>query len=107
MVKRYLNVITLVFVFAVLFLAVSAPAYGEASVPVSAEVNSSMPWWAWPLILFVVTFLLGIAAVLVNVVASLILVPVAIFVFKDKLNWVNIVGILVCLVGLVMLNWKR
>ena len=50
---------------------------------------------------------LGIAAVLVNVVASLILVPVAIFVFKDKLNWVNVVGILVCLVGLVMLNWKR
>jgi drug/metabolite transporter (DMT)-like permease len=50
---------------------------------------------------------LGIAAVLVNVIASLILVPVAIFVFKDKLNWVNIVGILVCLVGLVMLNWKR
>ena len=50
---------------------------------------------------------LGIAAVLVNVVASLILVPVAIFVFKNKLNWVNIVGILVCLVGLVMLNWKR
>ena len=50
---------------------------------------------------------LGIAAVLVNVVASLILVPVAVFVFKDKLNWVNIVGILVCLVGLVMLNWKR
>ena len=50
---------------------------------------------------------LGLAAVLVNVVASLILVPVAIFVFKDKLSWINIVGILVCLVGLVMLNWKR
>ncbi|MGB7873827.1 MAG: hypothetical protein WBL25_05550 [Anaerolineales bacterium] len=50
---------------------------------------------------------IGIAAVLVNVVASLILVPVAIFVFKDRLNWVNIVGILVCLIGLVMLNWKR
>ena len=50
---------------------------------------------------------LGIAAVVVNVVASLILVPVAILVFKDKLNWVNIVGILVCLAGLVMLNWKR
>ena len=50
---------------------------------------------------------LGIAAVLVNVVASLILVPVAIFVFKDKISWVNIAGILVCLAGLVMLNWKR
>lgn len=50
---------------------------------------------------------LGIAAVLVNVVASLILVPVAIFIFKDKILWVNILGILVCLAGLVMLNWKR
>lgn len=50
---------------------------------------------------------LGIAAVLVNVVASLILVPVAIFFFKDKISWVNILGIFVCLGGLVMLNWKR
>ena len=50
---------------------------------------------------------LGLAAVLVNVVASLILVPVAILFFKDKISWVNILGILVCLAGLVMLNWKR
>ncbi len=50
---------------------------------------------------------LGIAAVLVNVVASLILLPVAIFFFKDQISWVNILGILVCLVGLIMLNWKR
>ena len=50
---------------------------------------------------------LGIAAVLVNVVASLILVPVAIFLFKDRISWVNILGILICLAGLVMLNWKR
>ena len=50
---------------------------------------------------------LGIAAVLTNVVASLILLPVAIFLFKDQISWVNAAGILVCLVGLVMLNWKR
>jgi drug/metabolite transporter (DMT)-like permease len=50
---------------------------------------------------------LGIAAVLVNVMASLILVPVAIFFFKDKISWINILGIFVCLAGLVMLNWKR
>jgi multidrug transporter EmrE-like cation transporter len=50
---------------------------------------------------------LGIAAVLTNVVASLILLPVAIFFFKDKITWVNIVGIFVCLAGLIMLNWKR
>ena len=50
---------------------------------------------------------LGIAAVLVNVVASLILIPVAILFFKDKITWMNILGILVCLAGIVMLNWKR
>ncbi len=38
---------------------------------------------------------LGIAAVLTNVVASLLLVPVAIFVFKDKISWINILGIFV------------
>ncbi len=50
---------------------------------------------------------LGIAAVVTNVVASLLLIPVAIFLFKDKISLVNIAGILVCLAGLVMLNWKR
>lgn len=50
---------------------------------------------------------IGLAAVLVNVVASLLLVPVALLLFKDKLNWVNIAGILTCLVGLIMLNWRR
>ncbi|MEY2816872.1 MAG: hypothetical protein RL275_335 [Chloroflexota bacterium] len=50
---------------------------------------------------------LGIAAVLTTTLASLILVPVAIFVFKDKISWVNIAGVFVCLAGLVMLNWKR
>jgi drug/metabolite transporter (DMT)-like permease len=50
---------------------------------------------------------LGISAVLVTVIASLILVPIAVLVFKDKISWVNVLGIFVCLAGLVMLNWKR
>lgn len=50
---------------------------------------------------------LGIAAVLVNVIGSLIVLPVAVFFFKDKISWVNAAGIFVCLVGLAMLNWKR
>lgn len=50
---------------------------------------------------------LGIAAVLVNVAASLILVPAALFVFKDKISWVNVLGIFVCFIGLILLNWKR
>ncbi len=50
---------------------------------------------------------IGLAAVLVNVAASLVLVPLALFYFKDLLTWVNLLGVLVCLVGLVMLNWQR
>ena len=50
---------------------------------------------------------LGIAAVLTNVVASLILFPVAVLFFKDKISWINVAGIFVCLAGLIMLNWKR
>jgi len=50
---------------------------------------------------------IGMAAVLVNVVASLILVPIAILIFKERLSVINILGILVCLAGLAMLNWQR
>ena len=50
---------------------------------------------------------IGLAAVLVNVVASLVLVPVALLYFKDRLGWINLLGIVVCLAGLVMLNWER
>ena len=50
---------------------------------------------------------LGISAVLVTVIASLVLVPVAVLVFRDKISWVNVLGIFVCMAGLVMLNWKR
>lgn len=50
---------------------------------------------------------IGLAAVLVNVVASLILVPLAILHFKEHLSLINVLGILVCLAGLMMLNWQR
>jgi uncharacterized protein len=99
MVKRYLNVLALLVVFASLFLALSAPAYGEAPVPVSAEVNSSMPWWGWPLILFVVTFLLGIAAVLGGVGGGVLFVPIIGGFFPFHIDFVRGAGLLVALAG--------
>jgi hypothetical protein len=64
MLKRYLNVLLLVIVFLALLLTGLALASSEAAAASPMAANSSMPWWAWPLILFVVTFLLGIVAVL-------------------------------------------
>ena len=50
---------------------------------------------------------IGRAAFLENVAAGLILVPVALLAFKDKLNRINIAGVVTCLDDLVMLKWKR
>lgn len=45
---------------------------GEAQIP----SNSTLPWWAWPLILFVFTFVLGIVAVLGGVGGGVLFVPI-------------------------------
>jgi drug/metabolite transporter (DMT)-like permease len=37
----------------------------------------------------------------------LALVPIGLLFFKEKLSPVNLAGILICIVGLVMVNWKR
>ena len=50
---------------------------------------------------------LSVASIVAITGSSLILIPLAIFVFKDKLNWVNAAGIVFCLAGMVMLNWKQ
>ncbi|HEY3311926.1 MAG TPA: hypothetical protein VGK00_09825 [Anaerolineales bacterium] len=50
---------------------------------------------------------ISLLPIVVNVTASLVLVTLGVVVFKEKLSPVNILGILVCLAGLVMINFKR
>ena len=50
---------------------------------------------------------LSLLGIMVNVVASLVLVALGVILFKDKLSLVNYIGILVCIVGLAMINFKR
>ena len=50
---------------------------------------------------------LSLLGIMVNVLASLVLVTLGVVLFKEKLTLVNIMGILVCLAGLVMINIKR
>ena len=47
------------------------------------------------------------AAIIVNVAATLMLIPVGVVLFKERLSTVNIAGILVCIVGLVLVNLGR
>ena len=92
-------------VFAALFLAVflvssSVYASSDAALPLEpAASGSSMPWWAWPLILFIVTFLLGIVAVLGGVGGGVLFVPIIGGFFPFHIDFVRGAGLLVALAG--------
>ena len=97
---------TLIFVCALLAVAVAATApllasgggAGEAAAAVLAP-GSSLPWWAWPLILFVVCFVLGIFAVLGGVGGGVLFVPIVGGFFPFHLDFVRGAGLLVALAG--------
>jgi drug/metabolite transporter (DMT)-like permease len=50
---------------------------------------------------------ISIAGLVSNIVVALVLLPVGLQFFKEKLTPLNLVGVLVCLAGLVMVNWKN
>jgi uncharacterized membrane protein len=50
---------------------------------------------------------ISLLGIMVNVVASVILVLIGIVFFKEKLSFINILGIIICIGGLVMINFKR
>ena len=57
------------------------------------------PWWAWPLALFVVCFLLGIIAVPAGVGGGVLFVPIVSGFFPFHLDFVRGAGLLVALAG--------
>lgn len=76
-----------------------AIAYGAEQMTEAVGKASSMPWWAWPLILFVVTFFLGIVAVLGGVGGGVLFVPIIGGFFPFHLDFVRGAGLLVALAG--------
>ncbi len=77
----------------------SGSAYGGDHAVAAAAQSSSLPWWAWPLILFVVTFVLGILAVLGGVGGGVLFVPIVGGFFPFHLDFVRGAGLLVALAG--------
>ncbi len=67
----------------------------EASVPATDET----PWWFWPLILLVITFVIGVAAVLGGVGGGVLFVPIISSFFPFHLDFVRATGLLVALSG--------
>jgi uncharacterized protein len=57
------------------------------------------PWWFWPIVLFVVTFVMGILAVLGGVGGGVLYVPIISGFFPFHLDFVRGTGLLVALSG--------
>ncbi len=99
MLRKFLYAICIITIAAYLFLNFSGIAYGVEPVAAPIEKDSSTPWWIWPLVLFVVTFLLGIVAVLGGVGGGVLFVPIIGGFFPFHLDFVRGAGLLVALSG--------
>jgi uncharacterized membrane protein YfcA len=75
-------------------LAAGAPAAGAL-----AAAPAAAPWWAWPLALFAVCFMLGIIAVPAGVGGGVLFVPIVAGFFPFHLDFVRGAGLLVALAG--------
>jgi len=86
----------------VLALFVFLPEMNFASEPTAAApvpVADGMAWWFWPVLLFVVTFIMGIVAVLGGVGGGVLFVPIISGFFPFHLDFVRGTGLLVALSG--------
>lgn len=81
------------------FIHFSGIAYSSELTAETVGKASSAPWWVWPLVLFIVTFVLGIAAVLGGVGGGVLFVPIIGGFFPFHLDFVRGAGLLVALAG--------
>jgi hypothetical protein len=79
------------------FFFVLSPALAFAEQAEGAA--DTTPWWAWALILFVATFVMGVVAVLGGVGGGVLYVPIISGFFPFHLDFVRATGLLVALSG--------
>ncbi|MCL4801119.1 MAG: sulfite exporter TauE/SafE family protein [Burkholderiales bacterium] len=60
---------------------------------------AALAWWIWPLLLFVVTFLLGIVAVIAGLGGGVLFVPIVGGFFPFHLDFVRGAGLMIALAG--------
>jgi uncharacterized protein len=87
--------VSLVVLTLVAMVLASEPAIAESVVPAA----SALPWWAWVLLLFVVTFVLGVVAVVAGVGGGVLFVPIVSGLFPFHLDFVRGAGLLIALAG--------
>jgi uncharacterized membrane protein YfcA len=91
------TVFALIVVLSLILTAVLAFASTEEAA--APPPNSNVAWWVWPLSLLIVTFVLGIVAVLGGVGGGVLFVPIVGGFFPFNLDFVRGAGLLVALAG--------
>jgi uncharacterized membrane protein YfcA len=86
--------IILISLFSLMF--VISPALADTS---AEAVSDGHVWWFWPLVLLIVTFIMGIVAVLAGVGGGVLFVPIISGFFPFHLDFVRGTGLLVALSG--------
>ncbi len=82
----------------VFFVALFTPALVMAA-EVAGPGTDGMPWWTWPIILFVFCLSLGILSVLAGVGGGVLYVPLVSSFFPFHLDFVRGAGLMVALAG--------
>ncbi|MBM7853997.1 putative membrane protein YfcA [Desulfohalotomaculum tongense] len=90
---------TLIEKFNAFTVAVSSAMPDAANAVSAAAGNPDTPWWVWPAVLFVTTFVLGIVAVLAGVGGGVLFVPIVGSFFPFHLDFVRGAGLIVALAG--------
>ncbi|MBF0459238.1 MAG: sulfite exporter TauE/SafE family protein [Nitrospirae bacterium] len=91
--------VTVVVVAAIIVAGLCSMAFAESPVTEVVSKASTVPWWVWPLSLFVLTFVLGVVAVLGGVGGGVLFVPIVGGFFPFHLDFVRGAGLLVALAG--------
>ena len=90
------NLWTMMFIGLFSLTVLVAPAFADA--PAEAATGGHA-WWFWPIVLFFVTFIMGILAVLGGVGGGVLYVPIISGFFPFHLDFVRGTGLLVALSG--------
>ena len=61
--------------------------------------SDSLPWWLWPILLFVTTFVLGVIASIAGIGGGVLFVPIVGGLFPFHLDFVRAAGLLLALSG--------
>lgn len=96
---KNLNVFILFSVLLSMFLGATTACASSEAAAATAEAVAEHAWWFWPLILFVLSFVLGVFAVLAGVGGGVLYVPIVSGFLPFHLDFVRGAGLIVALAG--------